>query len=320
MAVIGKDIDAAVSVLKAGDLVGIPTETVYGLAGNALDVEVVLKIFEVKQRPAFDPLIVHIGNRDALHSFVPDLNRKAEKLADHFWPGPMTLILPKNSLIPDVVTSGLATVAIRMPDHPLTLRLLNLIDFPLAAPSANPFGYVSPTSAHHVADQLGDKIAYILDGGKCPVGIESTIIGFDGDETVIHRLGGKSVEEIESLVGAVRINRSSTSRPTAPGMLESHYAPGDKKVYLGRWEQYKDLLDASATVMIRFKSPDPDFPETRQALLSERGDLHEAARNLFTTLRRFDIPGISYIIAELMPEEGFGRAINDRLRRAASHK
>lgn len=320
LAVIGNDIDAAVRVLKEGDLVGIPTETVYGLAGNALDAEVVLKIFEVKQRPAFDPLIVHIGNRETLHRFVPDIPRKAEKLAENFWPGPLTLILPKNSLIPDVVTSGLATVAVRMPDHPLTLRLLNLIDFPLAAPSANPFGYVSPTSARHVADQLGHKIPYILDGGECHVGIESTIIGFNGDETVIHRLGGKSVEEIESLVGTVRIIHSSTSRPSAPGMLESHYAPGEKKVFLGRWEQYKDLLDLSSTVLIRFSSPDPDFPASRQAVLSEQGDLREAARNLFTTLRRFDIPGISFIIAELMPEEGFGRAINDRLRRAASDK
>jgi L-threonylcarbamoyladenylate synthase len=318
MAIIGKDIHAAAEILNRRELVAIPTETVYGLAGNALEADTVLKIFEVKRRPAFDPLIVHIGYREGLHRFVPDIPRKAEKLADHFWPGPLTLILPKTALIPDIVTSGLPNVAVRMPDHPVTLNLLNLIDYPLAAPSANPFGYVSPTTAVHVADQLGDKIPYILDGGECHIGIESTIIGFEEERPVIHRLGGKSVEEIEDLVGPVRILRISSSRPSAPGMLESHYAPGDKKVFLGEWKQYEKMIDPEHTVLIRFRKPDPDFPDKRQAVLSDRGDLREAARNLFTTLRRFDIAGISYIIAELMPEEGFGRAINDRLRRAAS--
>jgi L-threonylcarbamoyladenylate synthase len=318
MAEIGQNIDEAIRVLKNGELVGIPTETVYGLAGNALDPEVVLKIFEVKKRPAFDPLIVHIGNHKALDELILKIPAKAVKLASVFWPGPLTLILPKQKIIPDVVTSGLPTVAIRMPDHPLTLSLLNSLPFPLAAPSANPFGYVSPTTARHVADQLGQKISYILDGGECDIGIESTIIGFEGEDPVIYRLGGKSVEEIEDTVGKIRAIQTSSSRPAAPGMLLSHYAPGEKKVFLGQWEQYRKILERDETVLIRFRKPDPDFPPDRQAILSERGDLREAAKNLFTTLRRFDAPGITYIVAELMPEEGFGRAINDRLRRAAT--
>jgi L-threonylcarbamoyladenylate synthase len=318
MAEIGQDIAEAIRFLKAGNLIGIPTETVYGLAGNALDPEVVLKIFEVKKRPAFDPLIVHIGNLGELDELVLEIPRKAEKLTSRFWPGPLTLILPKKKIIPDVVTSGLSSVAIRMPNHPLTLQLLNSLPFPLAAPSANPFGYVSPTTAHHVADQLGHKISYILDGGECDIGIESTIIGFEGQDPVIYRLGGKSVEEIEAVVGKVKVIHSSSSRPNAPGMLLTHYAPGEKKVFLGQWDQYQKLLNRNETVLIRFRNPDPDFPADRQAVLSASGDLREAAKNLFTTLRRFDIPGITYIVAELMPEEGFGRAINDRLRRAAS--
>jgi len=318
MAEIGKNIDEAIRVLLAGELVGIPTETVYGLAGNALDPEVVLKIFDVKKRPAFDPLIVHIGNQKTLGELILEIPDQAVKLASEFWPGPLTLILPKKKIIPDVVTSGLATVAVRMPDHDLTLRLLNSLPFPLAAPSANPFGYVSPTTARHVADQLGHKISYILDGGECDIGLESTIIGFEHEVPVIYRLGGKSVEEIEDRVGRVKVTHTSSSRPNAPGMLHSHYAPGEKKVFLGHWEEYRKLLDADKTVLIRFNEPDPQFPRERQALLSEKGDLREAAKNLFTTLRKLDAPGITYIVAELMPEEGFGRAINDRLRRAAS--
>lgn len=318
MAEIGQNIDEAIRVLKNGELVGIPTETVYGLAGNALDPEVVLKIFEVKKRPAFDPLIVHIGNHTALDELILKIPAKAVKLASVFWPGPLTLILPKLKIIPDVVTSGLPTVAIRMPDHPLTLTLLNSLLFPLAAPSANPFGYVSPTTARHVADQLGHKISYILDGGECDIGIESTIIGFEGEDPVIYRLGGKSVEEIEDTVGRVRAIQTSSSRPSAPGMLLSHYAPGEKKVFLGQWDEYRKLLNRDETVLIRYREPDPDFPRDRQVILSESGDLREAAKNLFTTLRKLDAPGITYIVAELMPEEGFGRAINDRLRRAAT--
>lgn len=318
MAQIGTNIDEAIRVLKAGDLVGIPTETVYGLAGNALDPEVVLKIFDVKKRPAFDPLIVHIGNQKSLGELILEIPDQAFKLASEFWPGPLTLILPKKKIIPDVVTSGLATVAVRMPDHDLTLQLLNALPFPLAAPSANPFGYVSPTTARHVADQLGHKISYILDGGECDIGLESTIIGFEHEVPVIYRLGGKTVEEIEDKVGRVKVTHTSSSRPNAPGMLLSHYAPGEKKVFLGHWEEYRKLLDADKTVLIRFNKPDPQFPRERQTLLSEKGDLREAAKNLFTTLRKLDVPGITYIVAELMPEEGFGRAINDRLRRAAS--
>jgi len=318
MATIGTDIDQAARILRNGDLVGIPTETVYGLAGNALNSDAILKIFEVKKRPSFDPLIVHIDSVESLHEYVLDIPVKADKLAKVFWPGPLTLIFPKNAVIPDVVTSGLSTVAIRIPSHPLTLLLLKSLDFPLAAPSANPFGYVSPTTASHVDDQLGYKLSYILDGGICDIGIESTIIGFEQETPVIQRLGGKTVEEIEDIVGRVHVERYSTSQPIAPGMLQSHYAPGKKKVFLGQWSDYQTMLEKEKTALIRFQHPDTNFPSNRQAILSEQGDLKEAAKNLFTTLRKFDTSEIDYIVAELVPETGFGRAINDRLRRAAA--
>lgn len=319
MSEIGRDINKAVRFLKRGDLVGIPTETVYGLACNALDTDAVLKIFEVKNRPSFDPLIVHIPNIARLDKLVYDLPENAEILAAAFWPGPLTLLLQKQECIPDVVTSGLSSVAIRIPDHPMALELLKALDFPLAAPSANPFGYVSPTLAQHVEDQLGERIPYVLDGGPCRIGIESTIIGFHKGKTIIHRLGGMTLENIEDIVGPVEVSKQSTSRPSAPGMLESHYAPR-QQVFLGSWVQYSDKLTPESVAMIRFKEPDPEFDMSRQMILSETGDLHEAAKNLFSTLRYFDKSSINYIIAELMPEKGLGRAINDRLRRAAATK
>ncbi len=317
MAVIGKDIDQAIHFLNRGELVAVPTETVYGLGGNALNPETVLKIFKVKERPSFDPLIVHIGQKEQLSSFVLEVTPKARLLAERFWPGPLTLLLQKREMIPDIVTSGLKTVGIRLPDHPLTLALLNRLDYPLAAPSANPFGYVSPTTADHVNDQMGSKISYILDGGACPVGIESTIIGFENDDPVVHRLGGKTVESIEAVVGPVRVLQQSSSRPSAPGMLQSHYAPG-KQVLIGSWSDYRDKLQTDRTVMIRFRKPESGFPHDRQFILSSAGNLSEAAKNLFAALRLYDTMPVDFIIAEPVPEEGLGRAINDRLRRAAA--
>ncbi len=318
MTVIGRDIQVAMQILSGGELVAIPTETVYGLAANALNVDAVIKIFDVKNRPSFDPLIVHIGTIETLENLVNTIPEKAEKLAEAFWPGPLTLLLPKKAVIPDLVTAGLPTVGVRMPNHELTLELLRAVSFPLAAPSANPFGYVSPTAAMHVNDQLGNKIPYILDGGLCDIGIESTIIGFgDGGLPTIHRLGGKTVEDIEEIVGTVDIRKHSTSRPTAPGMLQSHYAPG-KKVYLGTWNIYSNVLDKNKAALITFKKIHPDFDPSRQVVLSEDGDMRTAAKNLFAALRKFDRKDINYIVAELLPEKGLGRAINDRLRRAAS--
>src|SRR5688572_28570624 len=210
MAVIGKDINKAKSLLENGELVAIPTETVYGLAGNALRSSSVTKIFDVKNRPQFDPLIVHVPDMEHAERYATQIPKQAKVLASHFWPGPLTLLLKRKSTIPDLVTSGLDTVGIRCPNHPLTRELLTSLPFPLAAPSANPFGYVSPTRPEHVQDQLGDKIPYILDGGVCPVGIESTIVGFENDIPIVHRLGGLTLEKIESIVGKVRVQINSS--------------------------------------------------------------------------------------------------------------
>lgn len=232
MAEIGTDIQKAASLLRRGKLVAIPTETVYGLAGNAFNEEAVLSIFETKNRPQFDPLIVHSSGIQWVKQHVNEIPVLAGILMDEFWPGPMTLVLPKKEIVPDLVTSGLDSVAVRVPSHPMTQELLLMLDFPLAAPSANPFGYVSPTTAQHVNDQLGDKIDYILDGGSTTVGLESTIIGFEEGKPIVYRLGGLSIDVIEESIGPVEIALNQSSDPKAPGMLKSHYAPG-KPLYFG---------------------------------------------------------------------------------------
>jgi L-threonylcarbamoyladenylate synthase len=314
MATISKDLLKAKQLLEEGELVGIPTETVYGLAGNALNIKAVTKIFEVKDRPAFDPLIVHVAGIDDAKRYVESIPEQARKLAEKFWPGPLTLLLKKKDIIPDLVTSGLDTVGIRCPDHDLTLALLQSLDFPLAAPSANPFGYVSPTKPEHVEEQLGKKIKFILDGGACAVGIESTIVGFDDDIPTIYRLGGLSIELIESVIGKIAIQTQSTSNPKTPGQLISHYAPS-KRVVLGTIEELLQRYASHCTGILTF---DKDFNSPHQFILSRDGDLEEAAQNLFTALRLFDKMPVDVIIAELVPDRGLGRAINDRLKRAAT--
>ena len=313
MAGIGKDIKKAQELLEQGELVGIPTETVYGLASNALNVTAVGKIFKVKDRPQFDPLIVHVADLHQTKNYVEEIPDQAYQLAEKFWPGPLTILLKKKNIIPDLVTSGLDTVGIRCPDHALTLQLLRALDFPLAAPSANPFGYVSPTTPDHVNTQLGKKIAYILDGGPCKIGVESTIIGFEENEPVIYRLGGLSIERIKSVVGKFSMQTHSASNPKAPGQLESHYAPR-KKVIVGNIELLLKQYPIHSSGILSFQK---DYNAPHQIILSPSGDLDEAAQNLFTSLREFDKMSIDIILAELVPEEGLGRAINDRLRRAS---
>jgi L-threonylcarbamoyladenylate synthase len=313
MAEIGKDIKKAKQLLESGELVAIPTETVYGLAGNALNPASVLKIFKVKDRPEFDPLIVHVPSLFAAEKYVDHLPDLAVKLAQQFWPGPLTILLKKKHIIPELVTSGLDTVGLRCPDHVLTRELLESLDFPLAAPSANPFGYVSPTTPQHVQDQLGGKIHYILDGGNSRVGIESTIVGFENKNPVVYRMGGVSVEALESLVGKVSVQLHSTSNPKAPGQLRSHYAPG-KRIILGDIEELLQKYPAHCSSILSFQK---DYHSPNQLILSRSGSLDEAAQNLFASLRALDkMPG-DVILAQLLPEKGIGRAINDRLRRAS---
>ena len=318
MAVIGTDIDAAAELLRNGKLVAIPTETVYGLAGNALNDDAILEIFKVKRRPKFDPLIAHTDSLDKVKSYVKRIPEVALKLADAFWPGPLTILLEKQEHIPDLLTSGLPAVAVRMPNHPLTTALLKQLDFPLAAPSANPFGYVSPTSAQHVEDQLGTKIPYILDGGQCSIGIESTIIGFDEQEKpIIYRLGGKKIEDIEAVVGKVKLKINHSSDPMAPGMLKSHYAPS-KRVIIGKLDMLIERFKNQNFGIISFHKKFNEISEEKQIVLSPSKDLSEAARNLFSALRIMDQKNIDLILTEKFPEEGLGAAINDRLKRAAS--
>jgi L-threonylcarbamoyladenylate synthase len=316
-AITGTDINIAAEWLQKGLPVAIPTETVYGLAANAFNEQAIIKVFEAKARPFFDPLIVHISKYDNPEKYVTHMPEMAIKLAKHFWPGPLTLILTKKDIVPDLVSSGQNTVGIRMPDHPLTQQLLSILPFPLAAPSANPFGYISPTTAQHVFDQLGKKIPYILDGGACKVGLESTIIGFENDIPVVYRLGGTALEEIEEITGSIELWLNQSSNPRAPGQLKSHYAP-KKRVIVGDIPQLLQKFNDKKIAVILFSKSLELKSNIQLWTLSKKGDLAEAAVNLFKALREADQSDADIIIAEVFPEKGLGRAINDRLRRAAS--
>jgi L-threonylcarbamoyladenylate synthase len=314
MAVIGKDILKAVQLLKEGKLVAIPTETVYGLASNALDTTAVAGIFRAKNRPTFDPLIIHTYSLEKAKEYLTKFPPELEKLATAYWPGPLTLLLPKKNVIPDLVTSGLNNVAIRIPNHPLTLQLLKELSFPLAAPSANPFGYISPTKPEHVNKQLGNEVDYILDGGACEVGIESTIVGMEDGKICVYRLGGLSIEQIEKIVGKIELKINNSDNPTAPGQLKSHYAP-IKKLVIGNVDE----------LLKRYKNPGVlSFGEKNYDVytfnLSEKADLTEAAANLFEGLRSLDESKVEIILTDYLPEIGLGIAINDRLTRAAAIK
>lgn len=316
MADLGKDIDHAEQLLHEGRLVAIPTETVYGLAGNGLSTTAVSKIYRVKNRPFFDPMIIHTDSLEKLEGLITKIPDGMRQLAETFWPGPLTILVEKTEKIPDLVTSGLSKVAIRIPNHPLTLELLKRLEFPLAAPSANPFGYISPTTAKHVEDQLGDMIPYILDGGKCAVGLESTIIDFIDGEPTILRKGGIPIELIEKELGVNVKSKTSSSRPSAPGMLHSHYAPKAPLV-LEKIENVLLKISPEKIGFLGFTKKHLEIPSKNQFILSSQGDLTEAAQNFFDFLRKLDRQNLSVIVAEFLPEVGLGRAINDKLRRAA---
>lgn len=304
--------------LLEGHLVAIPTETVYGLAGNALQPETVARIFEAKKRPFFDPLIVHIHSVSEAKKLVTEFPEWAEKLAAQFWPGPLTLLLPKNETVPEIVTSGSEWVGIRIPNHPLTLALLQSLPFPLAAPSANPFGYVSPTTAQHVADQLEDHIAYILDGGPCEVGVESTIVGFEEGQPTVFRTGGIAVEELEKVLGQKLFIKHSSSKPLAPGMLDSHYAPL-KPLLVGNIAELIESHKEKRLGIISF-SDKYESKATHSICLSPAHNLNEAACGIFGALREMDNQPIDLILSEHFPDEGLGKAINDRLARASAKR
>jgi L-threonylcarbamoyladenylate synthase len=315
MARIGKDIQEAIGYLQNGGLVAIPTETVYGLAANALDPLAVAKIFSVKNRPHFDPLIVHIADGQSAGDLARDIPAVANQLAQRFWPGPLTLVLPRKAVIPDLVTAGLNTVGLRVPNHPLTLELLSRLSFPLAAPSANPFGYVSPTQPSHVEAQLGNAVDYILDGGRCEIGLESTILGFAEERVRLLRRGGLTQEEIEELTGPLEISTIASSNPLAPGQLERHYAPS-RRFVLGDVEAIIKKNSGLSIGAITFHRVLPAHDRVHRIVLSPSGSLEEAAKNLFSAIRTMDQLQLDLIVAEEVPDHKLGKAINDRLRRA----
>jgi L-threonylcarbamoyladenylate synthase len=310
------EIQKAAQLIQEGGLVAFPTETVYGLGADALNPYAVAEIFEVKNRPTFDPLIVHVADMRQADILVQKFPDKALKLVEKFWPGPLTVVLSKSPMVPDIVTSSMPTVAIRVPNHPLALELIRESGRPIAAPSANPFGQVSPTTAEHVRKSLGNKIGMILDGGPCSVGVESTIISFLEKEPVLLRPGGAPLEEIQALIGPVRVHTTAVEKPLAPGQLPQHYAPLTPMVLD---ESLESIPEGKKIGLLTFKEPSDATSFKAVEVLSHKGDLREAAANLFAAMRRLDEKGLDLILAHPVPHEGLGRAINDRLYKA-SHK
>lgn len=318
MELIGIDIQIAADLLENDNVIAIPTETVYGLAGNALSISAVTKIYEIKNRPFTNPLIIHLPDTSNLSTYVKDIPTVALDLAEYFWPGPLTLLLPKTDIIPDIVTSGLPDVAVRIPNHPLAIQLLRKLSFPLAAPSANPYGYISPTNPEHVKRQLFGKIPYILDGGICAAGIESTIVGFENGIPVIYRVGAITPEAIKKVAGRVEIKIQSQTQPLSPGMSSTHYSPRTPLFLTNNIEALLKTLPRSGTGILSFKNLNPFIliAENHQETLSSSCNLEEAAHNLYKALHRLDSLGLERIIAERVPDTGLGIAINDRLSRA----
>jgi L-threonylcarbamoyladenylate synthase len=297
--------------LRNGGVVAFPTETVYGLGAVAFDPRSVARIFEIKARPSFDPLIVHVADRVMLWAVAARVSDAAERLIERFWPGPLTLILPKRPAVPGLVTAGLETVAVRMPAHPVALALLDAAGAPLAAPSANPFGRISPTRAEHVARLLGDRVDFILDGGATTHGLESTIVALEPRPTLL-RPGAIAREEIEAIVGALEFSNESTQR--SPGQFARHYAPATPLRLID--PHGVPLVERRAAGAVALRETFAGYAAARS--LSARGDMREAAAKLFETLHELDALGLERIDAQPMAESGLGLAIMDRLRRAAA--
>ncbi|MCX6209404.1 MAG: L-threonylcarbamoyladenylate synthase [Bacteroidetes bacterium] len=314
---IGTNIEKASNLLQEGNVVAVPTETVYGLAANALNPAAVAKIFEAKNRPYFNPLIIHLASVNEIEKYAY-IDEISMQLANEFMPGPLTLLLNKKNIVPDMVTAGSNKVAIRIPDHPLLIELLHKVNFPLAAPSANAFGYVSPVTSQHVLQGLQGKIPYILDGGKCNVGLESTIVEVnENGETILHRTGGLAIETIEIFLGKplIRPLQQHNLSPQTSGQLKSHYATTTPLIQGNVTELIQQNSDKKVGI-ISFKNQYQQVAKQHQFVLSKNGSLTEAAQNLFDVMRHLDTLDYDIILAENFPDEGLGKAINDRLKRA----
>jgi L-threonylcarbamoyladenylate synthase len=306
----------AVELLRQGQVVGLPTETVYGLAGDGLNPAALARIFEVKRRPLFDPLILHFADMAGAFDLAEQIPTAARELAQRFWPGPLTLVLRKKEMVPDLATSGLPNVALRVPAHPVAQALLRAFGGPLAAPSANRFGRISPTDAPAVRIELGDAVPLILDGGPCAVGLESTVLFISEHQPVLLRAGGIPLEEIEAVVGPVQHATPVDDRPLAPGQLKHHYAPRKPLRLVGNAGEIPSQSDIGWLAFGTQNAPAPFFGVMKN--LSPTGDLREAAANFFRALRALDDnPRVGTLYAIPLPAHGLGLAINERLERAA---
>ena len=307
----------AVKLLREGQLIGLPTETVYGLAGDAMNPTALARIFETKQRPLFDPLILHFYDEQGAFALAEIVPEEARTLARRFWPGPLTMILRKKEIVPDLATSGLPNVALRVPAHPVAREVLRAFGGPIAAPSANRFGRISPTDAQAVRDELGDAVALILDGGPSNVGVESTVISLADDAHVLLRAGGVAIEDIESEIGPLRHATPVDEHPQSPGQLKHHYAPR-KPLHLVRLAE--EIPSRAELGWLAFGKP-PTLESFTGVVenISPGADLREAAANFFRALRMLDDDSrVQVIYAFPLPEKGLGKAINERLERAAS--
>ncbi|MDR2578915.1 MAG: threonylcarbamoyl-AMP synthase [Chitinispirillales bacterium] len=336
-----KILQNAADIIRNGGVVAFPTETVYGLGASAFDEKAVARVFEVKKRPFFDPLILHVGNKSWLDDLVTGIPAAAQKLIDAFWPGPLTVVLPKKSAVPGIVTSGLPSAALRMPSNDAALQIIRLAGIPVAAPSANVFGAVSPTTAEHVRGTLGAAVDMVVDGGECTVGIESTVVSFMGGEPMLLRPGGTALEDIEAVIGQLAIPERNELVSQSPGRSEQHYATSTPLILI---DGISDLINYSAgadtihlslensatirdinnigkigliTLSNNFDAAQLPPNITTVEYLSKSGDLREAACNLFAAMRRLDDSGVGMIAATPVPNTGLGLAINDRLYRAS---
>jgi L-threonylcarbamoyladenylate synthase len=308
---IGSSIEDAVRLLLAGEVVAFPTETVYGLGALALDPEAVARIFDIKSRPRFDPLIVHVATASEAWVLCSCRSVVAQRLAESFWPGPLTIVLPKAPIVPDIVTAGLDSVALRVPAHPMARALLERLGAPLAAPSANRFGRVSPTRAQHVDHDLGEAVPLILDGGPCQKGLESTVLSLLGDRPLLLRPGATPREDIEAVIGPIEVGSGHGAPSISPGQLNSHYAPRTPMQPL----EPESLPTEVERVGLLALRPTRSDGYAAVEVLSQTGDLLEAAARLFAALRNLDELRLDRIVCELAPARGIGVAINDRLLR-----
>ena len=312
-----KDIDLVVNQLINNEIVAIPTETVYGLAASMMSTSAINKVFQAKKRPHTNPLIVHIKDKNEVLKYVKSCPEKAQILMEKFWPGSLTILFEKNEIISDLITAGSSLVALRVPNHPITLQLLQEIDVPLVAPSANPFTRISPTTSKHVMDLFTDEFNYVLEGGACEEGIESTIIGFEENQPIVYRLGAVGINEIEKYIGKVHLK--NVNQKDLPGNSKKHYSPRTRCVITQNiYNEIIKYKNEKIGVLL-YKNRKLAISPFKTVVLSPNGTTKEALFNLYTSLHWLDQQGVDIIIMEEFPNDEYGLVINDRLQRASNN-